>query len=62
MIRIKYLLDVGPHPIHKQGLFLETKEKWFFCYLFGGGGYQYVLMQTGLGNWHPSFFLQMSCI
>ena len=28
-------------------------------------GCQYVLMQTGLGNWHPLFFfffLQKSCI
>ena len=61
MIWINYLLDVGPHPIHKQGLFKKQRKSVNF-YVIYLGGYQYVLMQTGLDDWHPLFFLTNSCI
>ena len=32
------------------------KRKSGFLLFIWGGGCQYVLMQTGLGNWHPLFF------
>ena len=70
MIQIKYLLDVGPRPIHKQGMSrgkvffvqkvytekLRIKKCLFLLFIFFQGC-QDVLMQTGLGYWHPFFTL-----
>ena len=33
----------------------KSQEEKFFCYFFFHGC-QHVLMQIGLGNWHPLFF------
>ena len=32
------------------------RKSGFLLFIFFQGGCQYVLMQTGLGNWHPLFF------
>ena len=38
MTRIKYLLDVGPHSMHKDYSRKKFTGKVGFFYLFGGGG------------------------